>query len=146
MPTYDYRCESGHRFERLVPIADGGQQPCPCGAAGVKVPSNVALGGRADTGRPREYMPQTWRGTHDADREYTTALRREWSTRQKLEDKHPELQGDRCPIVAHEGRYERAPLRQGDPIPGASAAAPATSHGHTHGSGHSHHDPASGSR
>jgi len=28
-----------------------------------------------------------------------------------------ELAGDRRPIVAHEGRFEHAPLRAGDPLP-----------------------------
>lgn len=33
MPTYDYRCEEGHRFERLVPLSHfHEQQSCDCGA------------------------------------------------------------------------------------------------------------------
>jgi hypothetical protein len=95
------------------------------------VPSRVALGGVADTGRPMELMPQTWRGTYEGNREYLGELRREWGARQKLEEKHPELAGDQRPILAHEGRFHGAPLRAGDPVPGP------THGGHTHG-GHTH--------
>jgi hypothetical protein len=42
--------------------------------------------------------------------------------RRDLEARHPELAGDRRPVLAHEGRFEHAPLRAGDPPPG-----------HTHG-------------
>ncbi|HEY7009964.1 MAG TPA: zinc ribbon domain-containing protein [Jatrophihabitantaceae bacterium] len=127
MPIYDYRCADGHRFERLVPLHDGAAQRCPCGATAAKVPSRVALGGTADPGRSQEQMPQTWRGTYGANPEYVTQLRREWGERQKLEEKHPELQGDRRPVLAHEGRFEHAPLRAGDPLPG-----------HTHPHSHPH--------
>jgi hypothetical protein len=71
-------------------------------------------------------MPQTWRGTYNGDREYLTSLRRTAETRRSLEDRHPELAGDRRPIVAHEGPYEGAPLRAGD-----TAHPPV--HGHNHG-------------
>ena len=63
-------------------------------------------------------MPQTWRGTYEGSPEYVGQLRRQWETRQKLEDKYEELRGDRRPVLAHEGRYHGAPLRAGDPIPG----------------------------
>jgi hypothetical protein len=58
-------------------------------------------------------------------------MRRTWEKRQKLEERHPEIAGDQRPILAHEGRYERAPLRLGDPVLGAG-------HGHTAGGGHGH--------
>jgi putative FmdB family regulatory protein len=137
MPMYDYRCAGGHHFERNVPLSDGSVQSCPaCGSSSGKIPSRVALAGMADVGRSMEQMPQTWRGTYGANREYVTQLRREWDGRQRLEEKHPELQGDRRPILAHEGRYHNAPLRQGDPMPGSAGhpSPPAHSHGHTHGS------------
>ena len=138
MPLYDYRCADGHHYESAAPMSAQVAPPCPCGAPGVKTPSRVALGGLADVGRPMELMPQTWRGTHDGNREYLGRLRKEWDTRQRLEDKHPELQGDRRPILAHEGRYEHKPLRLGDPIPPSGEAKPHT-HGHTHG--HTHAPP-----
>ena len=71
-------------------------------------------------------MPQTWRGTYEGNPEYVGQLRRQWETRQKLEDKYEELRGDRRPVLAHEGRYHGAPLRAGDPIPGTRT--------HSHGS------------
>ncbi len=132
MPVYDYRCAGDHRFEALVPMNAARAPSCPaCGAGSTKVPSRVMLGGRADAGRPMELMPQTWRGTQDADREYVGNLRREWEKREKLEERHPELQGDRRPVLAHEGRYEHAPLRKGD-AEVAAAPAPATPHSHPH--------------
>jgi putative FmdB family regulatory protein len=118
MPLYDYRCDRGHRFEAMAPIAAADVAACPCGADAVKVPSRVSLGGVAHAGRPMELMPQTWRGTYEGDREYLGHLRQEWTARQKLEDRYEELRGDRRPIVAHEGRYAGAPLRAGDPVPG----------------------------
>ena len=144
MPLYDYRCDRGHRFEAMAPIAAADVAACPCGADAVKVPSRVSLGGVAHAGRPMELMPQTWRGTYEGDREYLGHLRQEWTARQKLEDRYEELRGDRRPIVAHEGRYAGAPLRAGDPVPGSSSdTGPAHSPGghtpgrHSHG-GHSH--------
>jgi putative FmdB family regulatory protein len=127
MPIYDYRCAGGHYYEASAAMAAEVAPQCPCGATGAKVPSRVSLGGVSDVGRPRELMPQTWRGTHDGDREYVGQLRREWDTRQQLEDKHPELQGDRRPILAHEGRFEHAPLRAGDPIPPPAGVSQAPS-------------------
>jgi hypothetical protein len=79
-------------------------------------------------------MPQTWRGTYEGNREYLTALRRTAEQRQVLEERHPELAGDRRPVLAHEGRFEVAPLRAGDPPP-AGHAQPA---GHPHPGGHPH--------
>lgn len=124
MPTYDYRCADGHRFERIVPIAARDAAPsCPdCGAAAHRLPSAAAIGGVASAGLSREQMPQTWKGTGGADREYVAHLRRQWDGRQRLEEKYPELAGDRRPVVAHEGRYHDAPLRAGEAPLGAPPA------------------------
>src|SRR3569833_2779924 len=124
MPLYDYRCERGHRFEAMAPLAASDRADCPCGAGAAKVPSRVSLGGAADAGRPMDLMPQTWRGTYEGNREYLGELRREWGARQKLEEKYPELAGDRRPVLAHEGRFHGAPLRAGDPVPGHSHPHP----------------------
>ncbi|NMO90195.1 FmdB family zinc ribbon protein [Actinomycetospora sp. TBRC 11914] len=141
MPIYDYRCDCGLRFERLMG-RDAAAPACPeCGGATRKVPSRPALHGTADVGLSREQMPQTWRGTYHGDREYVTAMQRKWEQRQRLEDKHPELAGDTRPVAAHEGRYEQVPLRAGEPMitPAAEpSGSSGSSHGHGHGHGHSH--------
>lgn len=54
-------------------------------------------------------------GTYEGSPEYLGQLRRQWNARSKLEEKHPELRGDRRPVLAHEGRYRARPLRAGDP-------------------------------
>jgi hypothetical protein len=90
-------------------------------------------------------MPQTWRGTYNGDKEYVTELRREWDTRQRLEEKYPELAGDRRPILAHEGPYQKVPLRAGDEPPTSGNAGHPHPHSHAGGShaghGHGAHDP-----
>ena len=136
MPIYVYRCGCGERFERLVPL--GAPEPgCPtCGSATQKIPAGPSLLGQAGAGLAKEQMPQTWRGTHEGNREYVTGLRRQWDRRQRLEAKHPELAGDQRPIIAHEGRFHGAPLRAGDPVPGSG-------HGHGHGHGHAPPEPPS---
>ncbi|GAT83021.1 FmdB family transcriptional regulator [Streptomyces sp. F-3] len=102
---------------------------CPeCGGETRKIPSSFAIGGTATVPPPPERMPQTWKGTCYGDRDYVTTLRRTAETRQKPEGKHPELAGDRRPVVAHEGRYEAAPLRVGDLLP-APARTPGTAAG-----------------
>lgn len=129
MPLYDYHCPQGHRFERMAPLEVGASQLCPaCGELSPKVPSRFAIGGRADPGLAMDQMPQTWRGTHHGNREYIGRLQRQWERRQKLEDKHEELRGDRRPIIAHEGRFHDKPLRAGDSA-------------HSHPQGHSHPHP-----
>lgn len=128
MPIYVYKCGCGTRFERLVSL-DAPAPGCPaCGGETRKVPAGFSLGGQADAGLAQDRMPQTWRGTHHADREYVSGLQRRWEKRQRLEARYPEIAGDQRPILAHEGRYHDAPLRAGDPIPGAG-------HGHGHGHG-----------
>jgi putative FmdB family regulatory protein len=40
MPLYDYRCPSGHSFEKLVGPMTDAPQPCPhCGQPAPQVPS-----------------------------------------------------------------------------------------------------------
>jgi putative FmdB family regulatory protein len=139
VPLYDYRCSAGHRFEAMAPLTAPASGVCPCGADAVKVPSRVALGGVADSGRPMELMPQTWRGTYGADPGYLAGLRATAEARTRLEERHPELSGDRRPVLAHEGRYEGAPLRAGDEP--ASASGHAHPHPHLHPHPHPHPHP-----
>ncbi|MEU7242920.1 FmdB family zinc ribbon protein [Streptomyces sparsogenes] len=137
MAIYELSCVTGHRFE-VIQSFTAPLPSCPeCGGATRKVPSNFAIGGAATMPPPPERMPQTWKGTYRGDRDYVTALRRTAEARQKLEDKHPELAGDRRPVIAHEGRYEAAPLRAGD-TPHAPTETAGHSHSHAHQHGHSH--------
>ncbi|MHA6785492.1 FmdB family zinc ribbon protein [Pseudonocardia saturnea] len=133
MPIYVYKCECGYRFEHLASF-DAAAPGCPeCGGATRKIPAGFSLGGQANAGLSKEQMPQTWRGTYNGSREYVTGLRRQWDRRQQVEARHPELAGDQRPIIAHEGRFHDAPLRQGDQVIGTTG--PGTGHGHGHGHG-----------
>ncbi len=126
MPIYELTCEGGHCSETLQ-AASAPLPACPaCGAATRKVPSRFGVSGTAAVPPPPERMPQTWKGTYRGDRDYVTHLRRMADARRDLEAHHPELAEDRRPVLAHEGRFEQAPLRAGDPLPTAP-------HGHSHG-------------
>ncbi|GGL38942.1 zinc ribbon domain-containing protein [Phycicoccus endophyticus] len=140
MPTYLISCPERHRHEVLQPMA-APLPPCPsCGGATHRVPAAVGLSGIAGLPPRPEQMPQTWRGTHEGNREYLGELRRTAEARRRVEERHPEVAGDTRPIIAHEGRYEGAPLRAGEPV------GHGHTHGHTHGHGHSHgHGGAGGS-
>jgi putative FmdB family regulatory protein len=119
MPIYQLRCSQGHSFEAIQSFR-APLPACPeCGGETAKVPSVFGIGGQAARSLPPppEAMPQTWRGTYEGNREYVTQLRRIAEQRRALEDRHPELAGDRRPVLAHEGRFESAPLRVGDRIP-----------------------------
>ena len=44
MPTYEYECQNGHHFERVLPVARYDEpQKCECGAHGNKLISRPAL-------------------------------------------------------------------------------------------------------
>ena len=84
MPIYVYGCACGLRFEKLSGFDDA-PPGCPsCGGETRKVPTAVGLSGRADPGLAKDFMPQTWRGVHEGDREYVTGMQRRWEQRQKL--------------------------------------------------------------
>jgi putative FmdB family regulatory protein len=120
VPIYELTCEAGHRSETLQ-ASTAALPACPaCGGATRKLPSGFGVPGAAAAPPPAERMPQTWKGTYRGDREYVTKLRRMADARRDLEARHPELAGDRRPVVAHEGRFEGAPLRAGDPPPEGS--------------------------
>jgi putative FmdB family regulatory protein len=138
VPIYQLRCGQGHGFE-VIQSFRAPLPACPdCGAPTAKVPSVFGIGGRAAASLPPrpEAMPQTWRGTYEANPEYVTHLRRMAERRGALEDRHPELAGDRRPVLAHEGRFESAPLRAGDAIPPGLPGA------HARDAPASHHEPA----
>lgn len=142
MPIYDLRCGLGHTFE-VIQSFTAPLPPCPgCGTATTKIPSPFGIAGRAALPPPAEAMPQTWRGTYDGNREYIMSLRRAAEQRRDLEDRHPELAGDRRPILAHEGRFEAAPLRAGDVPPSGPATADRSGHQHhQHAGNHPHQHP-----
>jgi hypothetical protein len=127
MAIYELACGQGHRFE-VIQSFTAPLPACACGEPTRKIPGRVGLsgaGGSSSAPPPAERMPQTWRGTYNGDRDYVTHLRRTAEERTRLEHRHPELAGDRRPVVAHEGRFEQAPLRAGDPLP-------TTEHRHPH--------------
>jgi putative FmdB family regulatory protein len=148
VPVYEFRCDCGQGVEVLT--APGLPSPaCPaCGGETRKVVSGFAVGGRADPGLSQSQMPQTWKGTYGGNREYITSLQCQWERRQRLEDRYPELAGDRRPIVAHEGPYSTVPLRAGhasDPradsaggASGAGSVGEGQDHAHRHGHLHTH--------
>jgi hypothetical protein len=144
MPTYLLSCTDEHRFEVRQPFA-AALPDCACGQPTRKLPTTFGVMGGAALPPPAARMPQTWKGTYGGNREYLGQLRRTAEERRGLEERHPELQGDRRPILAHEGRYEGAPLRAGDPVPPPSP--PEHRHGaggHSHTTdGHSHGPPPS---
>lgn len=144
MPLYEYRCTCGGLIE-LLSSPSAASPTCPdCGAQTRKQISAFAVGGRANPGLSQSEMPQTWQGTYAGNPEYVTALQHQWEQRQRLEERHPELRGDRRPVVAHEGPFSTTPLRSGDPIPSAATASGhETGHAHAHLHPHGHSDAGS---
>ena len=138
MILYDFACEDGHRFEAGIATMSSADPNCPsCGRASRRRPSRVQLGKRASAGPSREQMPHSWAATGRGDPETVKHWHDLASKREKLEESYPELAGDRRPVLAHEGIFSRTPLRAGDNIPAAIAAATreaaaSASDGHTH--------------
>lgn len=123
MVLYDFTCEGGHRFEAGVAAMSSPAPPCPsCGAGARRRPAAVRLGG-ATAGTPREAMPHSWKGVAGGDRAVLDGWRQVVQRREREEQRHPELAGDRRPILAHEGVFAAKPLRAGDDVGAALAAA-----------------------
>lgn len=107
--------------------------PCPgCGAATSRVPSRMNLGSAADSGPSRGEMPHSWEGIGRGHPDAIAHWRKKIERREKLEEKYPELAGDRRPILAHEGIFSGRPLRAGDDIGASVAAAAAAARTETH--------------
>ncbi|TCN49729.1 hypothetical protein EV641_11412 [Rhodococcus sp. SMB37] len=138
MILYDFGCDNGHCFEAAVPNMNSPAPSCiACGGATRRRPTRVRMGAVASAGPSREQMPNTWRSVRGGDREtvahwHTLARRRE-----SLEERYPELSGDRRPVLAHEGIFADRPLRAGDDIQASVADALATGGGHAHSHGSS---------
>jgi putative FmdB family regulatory protein len=90
LPIYEYLCDCGLRFERLLP-RDAQPPACPaCGGATRKIPAGASLGGRASD-RPRAGggAPQL-QGLRQGGPE---RVQREVEFRQRLVEKHAETAG-----------------------------------------------------
>lgn len=136
MILYDFACTNGHRFEAGVANMAADNPACPaCHGITTRRPSRVQIGNRASTGPSRDQMPKSWNATRGGDAETVRHWHDLATAREKLEERHPELGGDRRPVLAHEGIFRNKPLRQGDDIPTAVAEALASgaSSSHDHG-------------
>ncbi|MGO4587584.1 zinc ribbon domain-containing protein [Paenarthrobacter sp. 2TAF44] len=135
MILYDFACQNGHHFEAGLATMASANPPCPrCGAETSRRPSRLNIGGRASAGPSREQMPRSWNAVRQGDRETIAHWHRVAERREALEERYPELAGDRRPILAHEGIFSGRPLRAGDDI--ATAVTSAIAEGATP---HSHH-------
>ncbi|WP_174396070.1 zinc ribbon domain-containing protein [Mycolicibacterium sphagni] len=128
MILYDFDCENGHRFEDGLPSMDSAAPDCVvCGSVTRRRISKVHIGGMAKAGPSRAQMPNTWRAVGQGDRETVAHWHELVRRREALEERHPELAGDRRPVLAHEGIFADNPLRAGDDILASVASALATS-------------------
>lgn len=126
MILYDYKCTRDHRFEAGVASMSSPAPDCPdCGEASRRVLTTVRTSGFASAGHSREDMPKSWKGMSGGSPDAVNYWRRSMEKREKLEERYPELGGDRRPILAHEGIFQGRPLRAGDDI-GASVEAAVT--------------------
>lgn len=123
MIIYDYRCTAGHRFEAAVESMRSDNPACDCGATTSRLISRANIGGQASAGHSRDAMPNTWRGIGNGNRDAVKLWHDRMTKREKLEEKYPELAGDRRPVLAHEGAFAAAPLRAGDTLAPAVAKA-----------------------
>lgn len=114
MILYDLICGDGHRFEASLASMLSDNPPCSCGAATSRRPSRLNIGGTASAGPSRDDMPNTWHGTRQGDPEVLRGWHSAMTRRERLEEKYPELAGDRRPVLAHEGAFAAQPLRAGD--------------------------------
>lgn len=73
-------------------------------------------------------MPHSWEGIDRGNPDAVAHWRQKIERREKLEEKYPELAGDRRPILAHEGIFSGRPLRAGDDIGASVAAATEAAH------------------
>lgn len=117
MILYDFACPAGHRFEAAVASMGADNPSCPCGKPSRRLLSRLNIGGQASAGPSRDEMPNTWRGINKGDPATVQGWHKAMTRREKLEQKYPELAGDRRPVLAHEGSFAAAPLKAGDPLP-----------------------------
>lgn len=111
MPTYDFLCNCGHRFERFLRSYKSANPDCEvCARPTSRVPSRVAMLGAASIPEDDTYAPKSFEGTANGNRELIAIWQRKLETRRKFEEKHPEHKTTREAIAAHEGAFENNPL------------------------------------
>lgn len=143
MIRYTYLCAQRHRFSADLPSMFADDPVCPsCGEQGNRVPANPRLSGHASAGPSREHMPKSWKAIRGGHPDVVSGWRGVMEKREKLEEKYPELAGDRRPVLAHEGIFRDKPLRVGDDITASVGAAVkrdvdkgGDGSGHAHGPG-----------
>jgi putative FmdB family regulatory protein len=124
VPIFVYRCECGHRFERLVP-RDADAPACPdCGGGTRKIPAGPSLrrGAQAPASRTGRSgggeVPIPWRGVVSGGPEKLT---REVEFRERLEAKA--VGGLRVPGGPDTGRERRPGDTSSVPAPPPSPPA-----------------------
>lgn len=129
MILYELRCRDGHRFEAALTSMTSPNPACPvCTRATNRVPAAARAGRCADPGPAQHERPHSWRGVAGGHPDAVAHWRERIGRRERLEEKYPELAGDRRPVLAHEGVFAARPLRAGDDVGQAlTQAAPASS-------------------
>ena len=124
MISYDVLCPDRHRHEVQLRSMFDDNPACPdCGQATSRVPSMARMGNSADAGPSRDQMPNTWHGIGKGHPDAIRTWHKKMTKREKLEEKYPELAGDRRPVLAHEGVFHDKPLKAGDALAPAVAKA-----------------------
>ncbi|MCD7100754.1 FmdB family zinc ribbon protein [Pseudoclavibacter sp. 13-3] len=117
MILYDFRCTQGHDFESFVDEHTSADPVCPdCGSSGARVLASPLVTGSCGPGPAQAELPQTWLAADRGDRETIDHWRAQAQRRERLEERYPELAGDRRPVLAHEGVFEQRPLRAGEDV------------------------------
>lgn len=117
MILYDFQCQNRHRFEAGLPSMFADNPPCPvCATPTHRVPPRIQQLGKSDTGPSFEEMPKSWQAISGGHPDAVAHWRKKIEKREKLAERHPELAGDRRPVLAHEGIFAGRPLRAGDDI------------------------------
>lgn len=124
MILYDLRCADGHRFEAALASMTAANPACPvCARTTSRVPAAARAGRRADPGPAQHERPHSWRGISAGHPDAVAHWRERITRRERLQEKYPELAGDRRPVLAHEGVFAGRPLRAGDDVGQALAEA-----------------------
>lgn len=127
MILYELRCTGGHRFEAALTSMTAANPACPvCARDTSRVPAAARAGRSADPGPAQHERPHSWRGIAGGHPDAVAHWRERITRRERLEEKYPELAGDRRPVLAHEGVFAHRPLRAGDDV--GAALTQATSH------------------